>query len=284
METSIVRYVPADGTRDGLVVDLIGAVHVGDKRYYEKLNKAFDQYDVLLYELVAPEGTKIPKGGGQRSGHPVSAIQQGMKNMLDLEFQLEQVDYTKKHFVHADMSPEQFAKSMKDRGESFLQLFFRMMGTAIAQQSGRKGSATEAEMLIALFSRDRAFHLKRAMAQQFEDLGGMMAALEGPDGSTLVTERNKAALAVMKKEIAAGKKRIGIFYGAGHMNDMEGRLQTEFALREKSVQWVEAWNLRPPTKGTGDNKAATKKTADKKTTDKKATDKKATDKQAGGQD
>src|SRR5262245_40385282 len=61
LETAIVRYVPASG-EGSLSVDLIGAVHVADRDYYQKLNKQFQQYDVLLYELVAPEGTRVPKG------------------------------------------------------------------------------------------------------------------------------------------------------------------------------------------------------------------------------
>jgi hypothetical protein len=55
LETAIVHYVPKDGDRGGLSVDLIGAVHIADKAYYDQLNKTFEQYDVLLYELVAPE-------------------------------------------------------------------------------------------------------------------------------------------------------------------------------------------------------------------------------------
>src|SRR5262245_35840287 len=62
LETAIVRYVPASG-ESGLVVELVGAVHVGDRSYYDQLNKEMEQYDVLLYELVAPPGTRIPKGG-----------------------------------------------------------------------------------------------------------------------------------------------------------------------------------------------------------------------------
>src|SRR5437588_384612 len=48
LETAIVRYVPISG-EGGLVVDLVGAVHIGDRTYYEKLNKQFETYDVLLY-------------------------------------------------------------------------------------------------------------------------------------------------------------------------------------------------------------------------------------------
>jgi len=66
--------------------------------------------------------------------------------------------------------------------------------------------------------------LKRVLAGQFEHMDSMMEALEGPDGSTIIAERNKVALETLKEQIAAGKLKIGIFYGAGHMPDMERRL------------------------------------------------------------
>ena len=49
-----------------VTIDLIGAVHIGEKAYYDKLNKEFEQYDVLLYELVAPEGKIARSQGGWR--------------------------------------------------------------------------------------------------------------------------------------------------------------------------------------------------------------------------
>lgn len=257
LQTSIVRYVPADGTRPGVSVDLIGAVHVGDKQYYQTLNRKFDEYDVVLYELVAPPGTKVPKGGGGDGGNPLRSMQLGLKNLLELDFQLEQIDYTKKHFVHADMSPEQFAQSMKDRGESFIQMFFKLMGAAMAQQAGRKGQMSDADILIALFSRDRALQLKRIMAEQFEDLGVLMA-FEGPNGSTLLSERNKVALKVLEKQLAAGKKRIAIFYGAGHNPDFHKRLVADFKLQDQPPQWIDAWNLRAPAKKTASPRSAVK--------------------------
>ena len=63
LETSITRYELKNADGKTVTVDLIGAVHVGEKEYYEALNKRFEQYDSMLYELVAPEGTVIPKGG-----------------------------------------------------------------------------------------------------------------------------------------------------------------------------------------------------------------------------
>lgn len=243
LDTSIVKFVPKEPGREGLSVDLIGAVHVGEKSYYDELNKAFKKYDALLFELVAPEGTKIPKGGGEGSGHPVALLQNGMKEMLELDHQLACIDYTKKNFVHADMTPEQFAKSMADRGESMLSMMFRAMGQSMAAQ--KPGKSPETEMLFALFAKDRASSLKRVMAEQFEDMEGMMDTFGGPDGSAIITDRNKAALAVLKKEIAAGRKKIGIFYGAAHLPDMEERLEKEFDLKMVEERWVTAWNLRP---------------------------------------
>src|SRR5215212_4290009 len=71
LETAIVTYVPVDPAKGDITVELVGAVHIGDKAYYEALNKEFEQYDALLYELVAPENTKVPK---ERKGVPGSAV------------------------------------------------------------------------------------------------------------------------------------------------------------------------------------------------------------------
>jgi hypothetical protein len=244
LQTAVVRYVSTDPAHKDLVVDLVGAIHVGDKSYYEALNKRFEQYDVLLYELVAPEGTKIPKGGRQGPpGSAISALQLGMKSMLELDYQLEIVDYTKDNFVHADMSPEEFAESMKNKGESWMQMFFRMLGQGLAQQANKKEGATDADLLFALFAKDRPLRLKRIMADQMGDLELQMAALEGPDGSTILTERNKKALAVLDREIKAGKKKIGIFYGAAHLPDMQERLLKEFKLKRSSEEWLPAWEM-----------------------------------------
>ncbi len=248
METAIVRYKIAGQDQQQVLVDLIGAVHIGEKSYYDNLNKEFEQYDVLLYELVAPEGTRIPKGGGTGSGHPVALLQNGMKDMLELEHQLHHIDYEKDNFVHADMSPDAFSKSMADRGESMWTMMFRMMGQQIAQQNKHPERTSDVDLLFALFDKNRALSLKRVMAEQFEDLEGAMGALEGPGGSTLIAERNKVALKVLAEQIAAGKKQIGIFYGAGHMPDMEQRLVKEMGAKRDAERWLKAWDLRGKAK------------------------------------
>ena len=246
MQTSIVRFRPAAGSnwaRLGVTVDLIGAVHVGEASYYQSLNKEFVRYDALLFELVAPEGTVIPKGGGKPGGSPISAIQGGMKDLLGLEFQLEQVDYTRKNFVHADMTPQEMSASMKDRGESVLKMIFQMMGQGFAQQAA--GKTNDVEVIMALFAPDRDVRLKRILARQVADMESLNKALAGKDGSsTLIGERNRKALEVLEREVNKGKRRVAIFYGAGHLPDFERRLAKDYKMEPAGdPRWFTAWDL-----------------------------------------
>jgi len=59
----------------------------------------------------------------------------------------------------------------------------------------------------------------------------------------LVVQRNKKALDVLRREIGADHKKLGIFYGAAHLPDMEQRLVTEFQLKRDSQRWLPAWDM-----------------------------------------
>lgn len=249
MQTAVVRYAAAASTGSAGVtpvqVDLIGAVHIADVSYYKQLNERFKQYDALLYELVAPEGTVVQRGRGTSNAHPIGAMQNVFKDLLDLDHQLEKIDYTKKNFVHADMSPDDFQKAMKDRNETFLQMYFRLIGQAMAHQSelSVKGESSDFELITALFAEDRPRRLKIVLAKQLSEMESLMVSFGGENGSVIITDRNKKALEVLKQRIAKGNKKIGIFYGAGHLNDMDKRLRKDFGLQPVSVTWLTAWNL-----------------------------------------
>ncbi len=237
LETAVASYLGPNGVR----VDLIGAVHIGEGSYYKALNELFATYEVVLYELVAPEGTRVPKGGTPNTS-AIGGLQRGMKSMLGLEFQLDKVDYTKKNLVHADMSPEEFSESMANRGESFMQMFFRMMGQSAALQGQGDAQVNNMSLWTALLRQDKT-QLKLAMAKQFQDMDGIMNALNGEEGSTIITERNRKAFEVLEREIAAGKKKIAVFYGAGHLPDMDKRLREGFQMRRTTTRWLPAWKL-----------------------------------------
>lgn len=246
LQTAIGHYegTPA-GTTQSVSIDLVGAIHVGDRTYYRDLDARFAQYDAVLYELVAPEGTVVPRGGRVDKRNALGAMQSGMQNLLDLQHQLEEVDYTPNNFVHADMSPAELFATMKQRDEGFLKLYFRMVGQGIAEQtkSAKSGNSVELDLMTAFFAKDRPRQMKIAFASQLTQLDGLLTSFGGEKGSTLIHERNRVAMDVLAEQIAAGKRKLAIFYGAGHLADMDERLRSRFGVRQTSKEWVTAWDL-----------------------------------------
>ena len=100
-------------------------------------------------------------------------------------------------------------------------------------------------LMAAMFSDDRPRRLKIVLAQQLAETEDLLTSFGGEEGSMLISERNKIALKVLKEQLAAGKKRIGIFYGAGHLADMDQRLRKDFGLEPVEVTWLTAWDLAP---------------------------------------
>jgi hypothetical protein len=227
----------------------VAAVHLGGADYYETLDRLFAEYDAVLYELVAPPNER-PRPGRKPAG-AIGSAQQGLTKLLGLEFQLERIDYTAANFVHADLSPQQFQQAMKKRGESWWSMFTKIMQESMARAERGETTAPEVgvgELFGLLFGggADRQIRLRRLMAEQFTDMDVLTNAFGGEEGSSLITDRNAAALAVLEKRIAAGDRRIAIFYGAAHMDDFDRRLQEDFALQPGETVWLEAWDLREP--------------------------------------
>ncbi len=63
--------------------------------------------------------------------------------------------------------------------------------------------------------------------------------------NTLIKGRNRKAFEVLSRELAAGKRKIAVFYGAGHLSDMGQRLENDFGLTDQPAQtkWLTAWDL-----------------------------------------
>lgn len=242
LQTAIVSYQAMSGPYAAAQVDLIGAIHIADKAYFQKLNQRFKTYDALLYEMVADPEMVREVSSDAKNRSSVSAIQSGMKDMLGLSFQLDEIDYKAKNFVHADMNPEEFNDSLTKRQDGLMQFVMRSMGASMAAQGA--GKSNDLEVLGALFSSNRELALKRVLSQQMEQMDGQLAALAGDDGkSTLITERNAKALEVLKRELDSGKKRLGIFYGAGHFRHMSAELATQFQMRPVKTEWLDAWDM-----------------------------------------
>jgi len=230
----------------GVTVHLVGAVHVGDRKYYQDLDKTFETYDALLYEMVKPKGAGAPARGQKAGGGGmVSMFQRLLKDVLELDYQLDGIDYSKKNFVHADLDAEDFERLQEERGESIFGLMLQQMIRDLAKGVDGKGAQNQPsliEIIDAFNAEDRGKRLKLIMGRSF---GDMEAQIAGFQGTVLVTERNKKALAVLKEAIRAGKKNIGVFYGAAHMPDMEMRLAL-MGFKRTGMEYKVAWDISDP--------------------------------------
>jgi hypothetical protein len=244
LQTAVVSYESPQKVK----VDLVGAIHIADKAYFDALNLRFKAYDTVLYELVGPSFEDRNKPEVKKEAEKlqwVGQLQTMMRDTLKLHGQLEGIDYKAKNFVHADMDMSQFTKTQTQKQESFLTLYLKAAQAQkeVNEKRGVNSDAAGMVMLLKILTmKDSSTELKRMIAQEFDSVEDIMAGMETGDGTVLVGERNKVALQVMDKEIAAGKKRIAIFYGAAHLGDMESRLLKQ-GFKLTKVEWLKAWDL-----------------------------------------
>ena len=197
MQTAITRYRPSEGE---LVVDLIGAVHIGEGDYFSQLNNQFKHYDVVLYELVAPQGTRVPRGGKKESNsnsplNIVSWMQSQAQSTLGLESQLEMIDYQKENFTHADMSPTEMGEKMAERGDTPLTVGLSAITEMMRQQnrtagSNGKSSASQMNSTNLFDALGDPLKMKRMMANQFADSGVIEMGMGSTLNQLLVVDQN----------------------------------------------------------------------------------------------
>ncbi len=243
----VARYMD----NSGRTVDLVGAVHLADEAYYRNLNRAFPEYDYVLYELVdgedVPElsrlsrkienGTATPEErrrfdqlvrANQSRGN--SAFNQllgqyyaTMAEKLELSLQTECIDYSLSNMVYADMNSDELARAMEERGETWLQLIL-----ASLMENGSGGS-------LFAFSTES---LRRQMIESLAESDSRDVTMEN---SAIVISRNMRCMDVLDRVIrkANPNTRIAIFYGAMHLRDMHQRL-LERGFTLQGVQWLTA--------------------------------------------
>ncbi len=241
LDTAITTY-----EKDGVTLVLFGAVHIADAACYATLNDRFTTCDVLLYELVAPPDHRPDKHREEEGFNPISLLQKGMKNSMELSFQLDEIDYQAQNFVHADMTPQEFQQSMAERGESLLSTMFDMMVAGMRQQAEQAAAAAAEppppfDLVKAFRSGEGRHTLRMTFAAQLEQAEVLMA---GGKASTLLEGRNEKCLEVLQRELRAGRKRIGIYYGAAHFPHMERRIVEDLGFRKIAHEWIVAWDCK----------------------------------------
>ena len=240
LQTALVRYHRDDGVQ----VDLVGAVHVADRAYFDELNHRFTSYEAVLYELI---GGPHPGAQASRAGLSddrlawLSRLQETLRRSLELEGQLECIDYTAANFIHADLTTEAFFASQQERQESFFSLWLRALQAQKAT-AGDRPQPGLAALLRILLSGDSSTEMKRLIGREFDSLEPVLAGVEAGGGTAIVGERNRHALEILQQEVAKGRRKLAIFYGAAHLPDLETRLLA-LGFRRVRIDYLTAWNL-----------------------------------------
>ena len=135
---------------------------------------------------------------------------------------------------------------MDDRNDTFLQMYFRLIGQAMAHQSemAAKGEASDFELFSALLAEDRPRRLKIVLAKQLSEMESLMVSFGGEDGSVIITDRNKKALAVLKTRDRPGKKEDRyLLWGRALKRYGQAAAERISACSRYAITWLTAWDL-----------------------------------------
>lgn len=245
LQTAISHFALPSGQR----IDLVSAVHLADASYYQALDRRFKSYDAVLYELIldVPKGRHtggvvIPKDGADASA--LSQFQLTLCRLLGLRFQLHSINYGAPNFRHADLTAAEFRAAMARNHESTTDLLLRVLRMALENSTGVDEDELAQVDLLALLYREPTPEekriLRRVVAQSFPRVESLTTDLQG---TTLIAGRNARAMEVVVENLRQGKRSLAVFYGAGHMADLEKRVLRLPGARLVRREWLTAWTL-----------------------------------------
>ena len=242
LETAIKRYE----NEQGRAINLVAAIHIADEGYYAALNEFFTTQDLVLYEMVAEPDQRPGPQTASSGSSPLSMIQTLVARLLDVEFQLQQIDYRPENFRHADLSPGELSKIMADKNESF---FSMVLDVAIAQQASAQSRNTQTgevsitSLLMALSTENQAQALKYLLAKELGRADSLLLDPQLEDNLTLLGDRNRVAIAAFENALAEPDKNvISLFYGAAHMPGLERAIRA-MGFQETGEDWLTAWAI-----------------------------------------
>lgn len=252
LQIALRRFVPAKGR--GPEVWLSGVSHLGESNYFAQLQRHLETLPVVLYEGVGGKAKKQMRFDPEEG----ASIQHTMASALGLVFQLSAIDYDRPQFRNSDLTVAQLQRLLAGGagagagagqggggGREFQELMGVMDGSSVLGALMHVGLK-----FIGANPKLRAM-AKVMMIEMLGQLSGDMAQMKGmpPEIQRLleviIQERNKVVLDELLKEMRAPRpaRAVSIFYGAGHMADLEKRLRGDLAYRPRSEIWLTAMEV-----------------------------------------
>jgi hypothetical protein len=265
LQIAMRKFVPVRGR--GPDIWLASVMHVGEPEYYRALQDFLDTQTVVLYEGIntgshrhhvheradpsTPAPPTVAPPSGSNAGY---SMQSTLAKSLGLVFQLEAIDYDRTNFLNSDLSIAQIQRIMsgnrpvpapgqKGGGNATFDMLLQIM-----DGSSFLGSLFKIGMQIIASSPQLQAVAKLTMIEAIGRLKGDMSDVQGlpPDWKdlikVLIQARNKNLLADLKSELKKIPRTgsIAVFYGAGHMDDLEKRLRGDLHYRPAEETWLTA--------------------------------------------
>lgn len=174
-------------------------------------------------------------------------LQGQLASALDMEFQLDAIDYNQPGWVCSDMTIDELNAAMAERG-----IDFSVMGGTLA---GSSLPGKVVKVLLRLMSVMDAM-MDGAITDLFkitliEMLGDERIMETSMDqfgrgfGEVIIGERNQVVVDDLSDVIEAhsGDDSIAVFYGAGHLTDFEQRLEQQLGYAPAETQWLSAMTV-----------------------------------------
>ncbi len=222
---------PVTGRR----VYLVGAVHIAHADCFDALQSVLDSMDLVLWEGVGSK--EAPTEEALERFDVLFKTQVMLKNILNLDFQLQEVDYKRAFWRNCDMSVNELQQELDARQLKIMpneQMFRAVFGTIFKLVD--PNSIPRSELI------GRPYRATIAPLMADPDTIFQRAGAEGLK-VVLIELRNRVVIDEVEAELDKpdGPQRIGIFYGAGHLPDMCAKLQAERGMRYLRTYWIPAW-------------------------------------------
>jgi hypothetical protein len=268
LQIALRKFVPAQ--KSGPAVWLAGVMHVGDPEYYHALQQFLDAQTVVLYEGInpgahphhvgdaAPPATNDPAPAPPPPGtNDDYSMQTALARCLGLVFQLQAINYDRTNFLNSDLSILQIQRIMAEGRplvapgeEGGTNGTFNVL-LQIMDGSSFLGSLVKMGMEIIAASPTLQGMVKLTFIEAAGRLEGDLSNVQGlpPEWKhlirVLIQARNQHLLDDLKEELnkipPAGS--IAVFYGAGHMDDLEKRLAGDLHYRPADDTWLTAFSV-----------------------------------------
>ena len=171
-------------------------------------------------------------------------LQEKLAETFRLRFQLTEMDESKPNWRNADLSIEQINERITAAGGSG-EFLFSMLDGSSGLAAFASGMLTAMQAIPGAAPRGKLMIMELLSLADEDMLGASMPGGEGLM-EVIIEDRNQAVIDHLQEviEVEPGVQTVGIVYGAGHMPDLERRLEDQLGYRpDGETIWNTAMRL-----------------------------------------